>query len=39
MLLINKLTKAGDIKKVVLHKSEIVVTTNDNQTIVYRRIE
>lgn len=39
MLFINKLTKPGDIKKIVLRQAEVVVTTIDKQTIVYRRID
>lgn len=38
MLFINKLTKAGDIKKVVLYPAEVIVTTQDKQVIVYRRV-
>lgn len=39
MLVINKLTKAGDIKKVALYPTEVVVTTQDKQVIVYRRMD
>ena len=38
MRFINKLTKPGDIKKVVLYPAEVVVTTQDKQVIVYRRV-
>jgi len=37
MLVINKLTKPGDIKKVVIRQTEVEVTTNDKQTLAYRR--
>lgn len=39
MLVINKLTMVGDIKKVVIRKDDVVVTTIYNQEIVYRRVD
>ena len=39
MLVINRLTKAGDIKKLVVEADEVTVTTQFNQVIVYRRID
>ena len=39
MLVINRLTRIGDIKKVVIRKDEVVVTTIYNQEIVYRRVD
>ena len=39
MLVINKLTMVGDIKKVVIRKDDVVVTTIYNQEIVYGRVD
>lgn len=39
MLVINKLAKPGGIKKIVLQNNEIVVTTHDGNTILYKRVE
>jgi len=39
MLVINRLTRIGDIKKVVIRKDEVVVTTIYNQEIAYRRVD
>lgn len=39
MLVINRLTKPGGIKKVVLQINEIVVTPREGEEIVYKRVE
>lgn len=37
MLFINRLTKPGEIKSLVLRVNEVVVTTRDGEKIVYSR--
>ena len=37
MLVINRLTKAGNIKSLVIRVNEIVVTTRDGERITYTR--
>ncbi len=39
MQVINKLTKPGEIKCVVLRENEVIVTTQDQQQILYKRSE
>lgn len=39
MLVINKLSKAGDIKQVVLRQEEVIVTLRDKQKIIYRKFD
>lgn len=37
MLVINRLTKPGGIKRVVLKANEVVVTTRDGEKITYKK--
>lgn len=39
MLVINRLTKAGEIKSVVLRTTEVIVTVRDGDRIVYKRLD